>query len=80
MLNLLLEHARLFEKTWGKTKNFAILRKFFKIYVKEIEGASNLRVSLMETNNLEDVEKVISNYQTQERPPLISPKHNIWYT
>lgn len=62
MLKFLLFHARLFDKTWSKTKNFAILRKFFKIYVHGFQGASDLRVKLMETKNLKEVEVIVANY------------------
>lgn len=60
-LKLLLFHARLFDKTWGKNKNFNILKKFFKIYVSGFEGAQDLRVKLMETQNLEQVEQIIKS-------------------
>lgn len=62
MLELLLYHTRLFNKTWGKGKNFLILRRFFKIYVSRFPGASELRVKLMETKTQDDVEKVIADY------------------
>ena len=42
--------------------NFNILKKFFKIYASDFEGASELRVNLMETKNLEEVESVIHNF------------------
>ncbi len=61
-MQVLLDHARTFDEDWGETKNFAILRKFFKIYASEFEGASDLRVKLMETKNLGDVENVVAEY------------------
>lgn len=61
-LELLLRHARLFDKIWGDTKNFNILKKFFKIYVSDFDEASELRVKLMETHNLADVEKIVSDF------------------
>lgn len=62
MLNLLLTHARLFTKTWGNTKNFAILRKFFKVYISGFTGANELRIRLMETTSLEETEEVIKDF------------------
>ncbi len=62
MLDLLLFHARLFVNTWGNKKNFLILRRFFKIYVSNFPGASDLRIKLMSTNNLEEVENIVKNY------------------
>ncbi len=61
-LKLLLIHAQLFDRTWGNTKNFLALRKFFKAYVHGFEGASDLRTKLMETTCLEDVENVINQF------------------
>lgn len=62
MLDLLVKHASLFDQTWKNLKNFAILRKFFKIYVSTIPGASDLRLKLMETKNLEQVKVVIDQF------------------
>ncbi|MDO8498547.1 MAG: tRNA-dihydrouridine synthase [bacterium] len=56
-LKVLLEHAKLFEDTWGNSKNFAILKKFFKAYVRGFKGASKLRESLMETRSLQEIKE-----------------------
>lgn len=55
-LQLLLTHTQLFDQTWGKTKNFAILKKFFKIYASGFGGAGDLRTKLMQTNSLSEVQ------------------------
>lgn len=51
----LLEHTRLFEKTWGGIKNFNILKRFYKIYLNSFPGAARLRADLMEAKDYEDV-------------------------
>lgn len=61
-LKLLLDHMRLFDKTWGKTKNFNIMKKFFKVYVQNFERASDLRAKLMEAKSPQEVEIIIKNY------------------
>lgn len=61
-LELLLKHARLFEEVWGMGKPFNIMKKYFKIYVNGFAGASELRVKLMETHNLLQVETIIKEY------------------
>ncbi len=53
-LQLLIDHISLFEKTWGETKYFDIMKKYYKIYVSEMEDASILRTKLMEFKNAED--------------------------
>ena len=58
-LQLLQKHARLFNATWGSSKNFEIMKKFFKVYVKEFRGADELRKTLMECRNHEDLESVL---------------------
>lgn len=62
-LNQLLKHTKLFVETWGNTKSFAILKKFFKCYVSGFEGASELRAKFMEANSLEDVERLVQGYR-----------------
>lgn len=60
-LSLLLTHVRLFDKTWGKSKNFDILKRFFKIYVTDFVGAKDLRVKLMGAHTAGEVEKIVLN-------------------
>ncbi|WP_321308690.1 tRNA-dihydrouridine synthase [Marinifilum fragile] len=61
-LDLMLKHTRLFDKTWGNSKNFAILRRFFKIYTNEFHGASSLRNDLMNTRNAEEVYEAVKQF------------------
>ena len=59
-IDLLLKHIDLFEKTWGETKNFAIIKKFFKMYINNFNGASILRQKLMEATSFEEIKSVVS--------------------
>ncbi len=61
-LKVMLEHTKLFEKLLGDVKNFAVMRKHYKAYVSGFEGASALRVKLMETQNAKEVAKVVKDY------------------
>ena len=61
-LHLLLEHMRLWPDTWGNTKHFPTLRKFFKVYANGFPGAQDLRMQLMETQNPEETEYVVSSF------------------
>ena len=61
-LQVLLEHTRLFNKILKKDKNFSVMKKHFKAYVNGFDGAKELRVKLMETQNIKDVEKVINSF------------------
>lgn len=61
-LRAMLEHAKLFDKHLGKVKNFANMKKHFKAYVSGWEGAKELRVKLMESDDLKDVERIVKEY------------------
>jgi nifR3 family TIM-barrel protein len=71
-LKILLEHTKLFEKTYcsqpagGKSKkrlkNFAVMKKHFKAYVSGWDGAKELRVKLMETDNYKEVKMAVDEY------------------
>jgi nifR3 family TIM-barrel protein len=61
-MHLLLEHMWLWQDTWGKTKHFPILRKFFKVYANGFSGAQELRMQLMETHSPEETEQVIASF------------------
>jgi nifR3 family TIM-barrel protein len=59
-LNLLNYHINLFKKTYEDTRNFAVLKKFFKMYIGGFKGANELRIKLMATKNLEEITKILS--------------------
>ncbi|MCX6716119.1 MAG: tRNA-dihydrouridine synthase [Candidatus Taylorbacteria bacterium] len=64
-LKILVEHAKLFEKTFGgrkRLKNFAVMRKHFKAYVNGWDGAKELRAKLMKTETAREVELVVKRY------------------
>jgi len=61
-LEIMLEHAKAFDKMLGKIKNFAIMKKHFKAYVSGWDGAKELRVKLMEANDLKEVSKIVKDY------------------
>ena len=58
-IDLLKRHLELWEKTWGDSKNFAVMKKFVKVYIKGWEGAGELRAKLFATNSLKEMAKVI---------------------
>lgn len=53
-LEHLLKHVTLFHETWGATKHFAIMKKFYKIYVSGFDEASQLRMQLMTLTNAQE--------------------------
>lgn len=67
-LRVLIEHTKLFEEIVGPKppvgcgKNFSVMKKHFKAYVNGFDGAKELRVELMETENATQVEKIIEAF------------------
>jgi nifR3 family TIM-barrel protein len=58
-LKVMLEHAKLYEKTTGKFKPFDLMKKFFKAYISGFDGAKELRVQLMDTKSAKEVETIL---------------------
>lgn len=59
LLGLLEKHLALWGEIWGQTKNFATMKKFFKMYVRGFDGASELRVCLMATQSAAEVYTIL---------------------
>lgn len=59
-LQLLKKHLLLYEKTWEKGKNFEIMKKFYKAYVNGFDGASDMRMQLVQYHTAEDTVKKIN--------------------
>lgn len=51
LLDIMERHIRLFDQVWRERKNYALLKKFFKIYVNGFPGAVEARVRFMETQS-----------------------------
>lgn len=64
-LDVLLEHARLYQEVYGGVKHFAVLRKYFKSYVAGLPEAKALRAALMDTHSIDDVERIVADYIEQ---------------
>ena len=61
-LRVMVEHTELFETLLGKEKNFAIMKKHFKAYVEGFDGAKELRMRLMETDNAAEVAAIVRHF------------------
>ncbi|MBP7769111.1 tRNA-dihydrouridine synthase [Candidatus Saccharibacteria bacterium] len=61
LLRMLNYHLDLFEEELKvhPEKKFDPLKRFFKIYIRGFDGASDLRVQLMESKNLKEVRKIL---------------------
>lgn len=61
-LKVMLEHTKLFVDVLGPHKNFNIMKKHYKAYVNNFPGAKELRMSLMEKESYEDIEKEVKEF------------------
>jgi len=63
-INVLKKHITLFDKTYKEQKNYNTLKKYYKIYISNFEGASELRVELMNTKSCDEALSIISNLES----------------
>ena len=61
-IQLLRKHITRFGDCWEGQKNYAILKRFFKIYVHSFENATDLRARLMNTNSCKEGLEVLESH------------------
>ncbi len=61
-LRVMIEHTALFDELLGGDKSFHIMRKHYKAYANGFDKAKELRVRLMETENVEEVERIVNEF------------------
>lgn len=59
---LLLDHLNLHEQTWAGAKTYQPLKRFFKLYVKDFDGAAVLRDALMKTTTHQQARDLIAPF------------------
>ena len=47
------------------TKNFNLMKKFYKVYIQGFDGAKDLRTQLMDATNYEEIESICNNFLKQ---------------
>ncbi len=62
---VMIRHARLFEELLGDIKSYAVMKKHFKAYLNNFDGAKILRMRAMETKNADELEAVIMTWQEE---------------
>lgn len=60
LLDLLHLHLDLYEKRGEKKRKYETLKRFYKIYIRDFDGASELRHQLMQTKDVTEVRKILS--------------------
>ena len=62
-LCLMRQHITRFQETWEGKKNYAVLKRFFKIYANSFPGASDFRARLMESLDYEGGLRVLREFE-----------------
>jgi tRNA-dihydrouridine synthase len=66
LMNLLKLHLDLYDKASlehkGNFRPYDPLKKFFKIYIREFDGAGELRAKLMQTRHTDEAREVLKNF------------------
>jgi tRNA-dihydrouridine synthase len=63
LINLLFLHIELYERHQPVThRPFDTLKRFFKIYIRDFEGAAELRHQLMQTHSTQEVRSILMSY------------------
>ncbi len=71
-LQVMVEHTKLFEELLP-FKNFAVMKKHYKAYVKDFHGAAELRAELMEQENTAAIEAVVEKFLAENH----ADEHNV---
>ncbi|API88073.1 tRNA-dihydrouridine synthase [Marinilactibacillus sp. 15R] len=78
LLDLLRMHLDLFDQySVEDGRSFKPLRRFFKIYVRGIKGASELRTKLMETVTTNEVRALLDEYEAHHPEILEVPEKTV---
>ncbi len=71
-LELLKNHVELYIKTWGSSKPYPPLKKYFKIYLSGFDGASEVRTKFMETNTPSEAIALVNSFLKTYTPQVQS--------
>jgi len=64
-LRVMCEHTRLFEEVLP-FKNFALMKKHYKAYVHNFDGAKELRAELMEQSTADEIQEVVNRWLAEQ--------------
>ena len=69
LINLLKLHLDIFDEyaTRFEIRKFEPLKRFFKIYIREFDGASDLRAKLMETKSTAEVREILTEFENAKK-------------
>lgn len=65
LIRIMERHVTLFAETWGSRKSYAILKKFYKLYIHGFHGASDWRVRFMATTTPAEALALLSELSSE---------------
>ena len=63
-LDLVETHVDRFAEQYGTKRNFEVLKRFFKIYVSDFDGANEIRQKFMEVKSFNEVKELIKSLRS----------------
>lgn len=63
----MIEHTKLFEEKFVDIKNFEVMKKHYKAYINGFDGAKELRMKLMETENAQEVTALVQEFLVKQK-------------
>lgn len=64
-LRVAIEHTKLFMELLGDIKSFAIMKKHYKAYVNGFPGAKELRMQMMDSHSVEEIENAVNIFLSE---------------
>ncbi len=55
-------HMELYHETWGERRNYEVLKKFVKTYIRDFEAAPQLVDAIMHTHAYEEAEELLDRF------------------
>lgn len=62
-IEILKKHIQHFVELWGDDKNFDVMKRFVKVYIKDWDGAKTLRDELMTKRNAPEIFEVMARWK-----------------
>jgi len=77
LLEIVCEHARLYEELYAGIKNFANVRKHLKNYVADFDGAKALRIALVHAESAAHVREIAADFLAGHLPGQHAEAHEM---
>lgn len=73
-INLMHKHISLYQNTWGNSKDYNVLKRFFKIYINGFANAAHWRDKFMRANGFDEALALLDNLTDEQQNNATSAK------